>query len=181
MYLLFALNSFAYSPVDGISFLEDSKIKTIQISDVDKIEYTFYHKIKTVYPESLVSKAIRASSFASIKKIREIIPGATICRSNEYLEIYEISISELNKEKRFPKEFNFKNEVWGYFDPRTEENKINSIVVTQHSYFYNFQVLSHEIAHHWYSTYCLDSYVHQTSEQFATEIQFSLEYLNDYK
>lgn len=181
MYLLFALSALAYSPMDGLSFSEKTTTGIVQATLFDKIEYKFYHKKKTVYSEELIKKAITTSSIASIERIIDLVPGAKICRPNEFLEIYEISEIQMNQEKRFPKEFYFQEEVWGYFDPRRDEYEINSIVVTQHSNFYNFQILNHEVAHHWYSSYCLENYISKTSEQFATEIQFSLEYLNDYK
>jgi len=179
IFLFFLSEALAYEPVKDILFSSLIEKNTIKIKD-NTLNYSFYKKEKTVYPTNLANNGIYNSSSASLKKIEEINPNAAPCRPNEYLEIYEISLSELNEEKRFSMDFFNQSGIWGYFDPRRDEKKIDSIMVTQHSLFNNFQILTHEVAHYWYSAYCLERYTIMTSEEFAREIQFSLKEFNIY-
>jgi hypothetical protein len=175
--LTFAL---AYEPVEDIKFSKHIESKDLNFNG-NILNYSFYRKEKTTYPDGLVDRGIKSASYASLNKIREIKADITPCRSSERLEIYEVSISQLNDKDRFSLDFFTSENIWGYFDPRTKESKINSIMVTPHSEFENFQILTHEIAHHWYSAYCLEEHTMLSSEEFAKEIQFSLEKINDYK
>lgn len=172
--------SFAYEPVEDIKFSKYVESKDLNFNG-NNLSYSFYRKEKTSYSEELVDRGIKSASYASLKKIREISPKIEPCRSSEKLEIYEVSISQLNDKDRFSLDFFTSANIWGYFDPRVRESKINSIMVTPHSEFENFQILTHEVAHHWYSAYCLEEHTMLSSEDFAKQIQFSLEKINDYK
>jgi hypothetical protein len=170
----------AYEPTEGINFSEYVENKTLNFNN-NILSYSFYRKNKTVYPAGLTDLGIKSASYASLKKIFEIKPDIKPCRPNEKLEIYEISVSQLNDKDRFSLDFFISQNIWGYFDPRVSESKVNSIMVTPHSEFENFQILTHEIAHHWYSAYCLEEHTMLSSEEFAKQIQFSLESINEYK
>ena len=135
---------------------------------------------KTSYSAGLITKSILDSSLESIRTIESSFGKIELCRPSEYLEIYEVSESDLNNSSRFPLTYVASGKVWGYFDSRRDERLINSIVVTPHTEYENYQILTHEIAHHWYSAYCLDQYTSKTSEEFAIQIQHQLEPLNDY-
>jgi hypothetical protein len=178
--LLLTAVALAYQPVDGISFSATVEKNTIQITEKNKISYSMTRMQKTSYSSSLVAKSIADSSLESIRSIESRFEGIDPCRPSEYLEIYEINSSELNNSFRFPLVYATSSEVWGYFDPRRDERAINSIVVTPHTEYENYQILTHEVAHHWYSAYCLDEYTSQTSEEFAIQIQHQLESTNDY-
>lgn len=182
MLLLIASIAQAYHPVDGIFLTPTTPIKVLQITESDNISYSVARMPKTAYSDSLIQKSILDSSLASIEIIQSITGGIRACRPAEVLEIFELPVSELNNHSRFPAEYTNSRpgEAWGYFDPRRDEKNINSIIVTPHTEYEDYQILTHEVAHHWYSAYCLDQYTKQTSEEFALQIQHQLEPLNDY-
>jgi hypothetical protein len=180
MIFLFLISSvLAYEPIKSLSFDEEIQKRSL-FFEGQPLNYSFYKKKKTSYSKQLIENAILASSLSSLSKIKEIKNDIVPCRPNETLEIYELSISQLNDKERFPEVFSYNKNVWGYFDPRPKEKNINSILVTQQSEFNGFQILTHEIAHHWYSAYCLEEYTSMTSEEFAVKVQFSLESQNVY-
>ena len=178
--LLLVSIALACRPVDGIFPSSLVERKTIQITEKNSLSYSVTRMKKTSYSARLITKSILDSSLESIRTIKSSIGNIEPCRPLEYLEIYEVSKSDLNNSSRFPLTYVASGEVWGYFDPRRDERLINSIVVTPHTEYENYQILTHEIAHHWYSAYCLDQYTSKTSEEFAIQIQHQLESLNDY-
>lgn len=178
--LLLASAALAYHPVDGISLSSLVEKKIIQIKEKNSISYSVTRMQKTSYSAELITKSILDSSLESIRTIEFNFGKIEQCRPSEYLEIYEVSKSDLNNSSRFPLTYVASGEVWGYFDPRRDERLINSIVVTPHTEYENYQILTHEVAHHWYSAYCLDQYTSKTSEEFAIQIQHQLEPPNDY-
>jgi hypothetical protein len=179
LFLFLSSIAWPYSPIKDIYFSKNIENKTI-LAEGSSLSYSFFRKEKTTYSLEMSRKAILASSVASLKEIRVIKKDIMPCRPDDHLEIYELSTSQLNNKDRFPETYIYKKDIWGYFDPRPDEVKINSIIVTQQSEFNNFQILTHEVAHHWYSSYCLEEYTKMTSEEFAVKIQFSLENLNVY-
>ena len=178
--LLLASVALAYRPVDGIFLSSLVERKNIQITEKNSLSYSVTRMQKTSYSTGLVTKSILDSSLESIRTIESSFGKIEPCRPSEYLEVYEVSESDLNNSSRFPLTYVTSGEVWGYFDPRRDERLINSIVVTPHTEYENYQILTHEVAHHWYSAYCLDQYTSETSEEFALQIQHQLESLNDY-
>jgi len=166
----------AYEPVRGIDFPQKTTVE----------EYNFYHDISlrftvnrqnnTGYNNELLYRAIVVSSAASFKEIQSLGAIEKRCTPNDILEIFEIREDQLNSPNRFPEQFigtdeNGRDPLWGYFDPRMSEPGYNAIVVSPHSPDSNYRVLVHEVAHHWYATFCLERYTSLTSEEFAVEIQ----------
>jgi hypothetical protein len=175
--LLISSLALAYEPVNGISFANITNIE----------EYNFYHNIgfkikiyrqkNTEYFDSLIYKGIFSSSFSALKRIEKMGRIDDECSPSDLLEIYEISEAQLNNPKRFPDEYIGHPErglpnLWGYFDPRSSEPGYDSIVVSYHGENnVNFRLIVHEVAHYWYSSFCLAYHISQTSEEFAVAIE----------
>ena len=177
MLLLILSFALAYEPVNGISFANITNIE----------EYNFYHNINlklklyrqknTEYFDALIYRGIFSSSLASWKRIEKIGVIDKECSPSDLLEIYEISEAQLNNPHRFPYDYIGHPEkgipnLWGFFDPRVSEPGYDSIVVSYHGdNKVNYRLIVHEVAHYWYSSFCLEHYTSQTSEDFALAIE----------
>jgi hypothetical protein len=177
MWFLLASLASAYTPVRGLDFPNKTEVK----------EYEFYHGIKfkfqisrqkiTEYYDKLIYQAIYFSSLASWKKIEPMGLIDRQCDGDDLVEIFEISESELNNPSRFPAQYIGNRELgrfnlWGYYDPRATEPGFDAIVVSPHGDdAENYRIIVHEIAHYWYNSFCLDSYIRMSSEDFAVMIQ----------
>ena len=180
IYILALSSALAYEPVSGIQFQDFVQRNSIKINNANTIEYSFYRLKNTGYPIQLSNRGIQLSSIQSLREIGKIKPGLAQCRKNEKLEIFEILPDQLNEEDRVPEGYFSSGNMLGYFDPRASESEVDSIVLTKNSQFINFQIITHEVAHHWYSSYCLEQYTKMTSEEFAQKVQFSLKEFNNY-
>ena len=181
LYILALSSALAYEPVSGIHFQDWVQKNSIKINNMNTIEYSFYRLKNTGYPVQLSDRGIRLSSIQSLREIEKIKPGLVPCSNNEKLEIFEILPDQLNEEDRVPAGYFSSGNMLGYFDPRVSESEIDSIVLTKNSQFLNFQIITHEVAHHWYSSYCMEKYTKMTSEEFAQKVQFSLKEFNGYE
>lgn len=180
LYSLLLSSALAYEPVKSVSFQDWVQTGSLKIDDLNSIQYSVHRLKNTGYPVDLLTRGINLSSIKSVRKINKIKPGLSPCKKNEKLEIFEITSDHLNKDDMVPEGYFSSGNMLGYFDPRDSEIGINSIVLTKNSEFINFQIITHEVAHHWYSSYCLEEYTEMTSEEFAQEIQFSLKEFNNY-
>jgi hypothetical protein len=176
MILLLSSLSLAYDPVAGIDFPNKSVVK----------EYGFYHDINfrfrvnrqadSGFFDQLIYRAIYDASLSSFQNINELGLLDRQCAPNEFLEIYEISESQLNDPKRFPADFvgNIalgRGSLLGFYDPRNSESYIDAIVITAHDNTESYRIVVHELAHYWYARFCLQDRAPFTSEQFALKIQ----------
>lgn len=180
IYLLLLSSALAYEPVKTVSFHEWVQVGSFKFDHLNSVQYSVHRLKDTGYPASLLTRGLNLSSIESIRKIKKIKPGLSPCKKNERLEIFEITSDQLNEYDMVPDGYFSSGNMLGYFDPRDSEIGINSIVLTKNSKFINFQIVTHEVAHHWYSSYCLEQYTEMTSEEFAQEIQFSLKEFNNY-
>lgn len=180
LYLLLLSSVLAYEPVKSVSFQDSVQTGSLKIDELNSIRYSVHRLKNTGYPAELLTRGINLSSIQSVRKIKKIKPGLSPCKKDEKLEIFEITSDQLNEDDMIPEGYFSSGNMLGYFDPRDSETDINSIVLTKNSQFINFQIITHEVAHHWYSSYCLQQYTKMTSEEFAQEIQFSLKEFNNY-
>jgi hypothetical protein len=176
MWLLMIGSALAYEPVEGIDFSTTTSVEEFEFFHDINLKFSISRQKGSSYSDELVYRAIYSSSLVSFQKIQSLGAINKKCVNNDLLEIFEISESQLNDSTRFPKEFigggaTGKPSLWGYFDPRIEEPGYNAIVISPHSEESNYRILVHEIAHHWYSTFCLDSYAKTSSEEFANLVQ----------
>jgi hypothetical protein len=178
LYLYFISSALSYEPVTDIKFNSTASFE-YNFGQSYTLKYKIFRK-SNIYSNDFLSRSVALATSASISKIMSIDRNMVQCKQDEALEIYEISVSELNDDNRFKNIAKFNDQVWGYFDPMVDEQNINIILVTPHSKYENFQILTHEIAHHWYSVYCVGNYSDISTEDFALQIQFSLEHLNEY-
>jgi len=166
----------AYEPVDGISFKTIEPVEQFEFIDNTYLKIESYRQENSTYYDELFYKAIYSSTVASLREIQSLGALHDKCTKNDLLQIFEISEAELNNPNRFPSRFiggrdTGRAPLWGYFDPRIDEPGYNSIVISPHDKSSNYRILVHEVAHHWYSTFCLENYTKLTSEEFATMIQ----------
>jgi hypothetical protein len=174
--LLISSLALAYEPVNGISFPNVTKVEEYDFYHNIRFRFQLYRQKNTQYFDNLIYRGIFSSSLAAWKRIEKIGAINKQCGS-DILEIFEISEAQLNNPKRFPEGFIGHPEqgvpnLWGFFDPRTSEPGYDSIVVSyQGADKINFKLIVHEIAHYWYSSFCLENYTIATSEQFATVVE----------
>jgi hypothetical protein len=170
----------AYEPVDGISFPIKSEIEEYIFIDNIKFKFSINRQSMDSYPDELIYKAIYSSTLFSIREIQAMGAQHKRCSSGELVEIFEISEKELNNPSRFPEEFinnpsRGYTSLWGYYDPRPNENALDAIVISSgHMKSSSYRIVAHEIAHYWYQTFCLERFTKLNSEEFATSIQNKL-------
>lgn len=163
-------SAWGYGPLEGLRFKSSILYKQYIENHNINIYYEYkYHK-DSDYIELIVD-GIEESSNLSISEIKKSYPSAGDCKPNDIIEIYEVESKVLNDEKRFDIKKIITDNIWGFYDPRVSEDYVDSIVLTSHGRTANYTVLVHEIAHYWYSRFCLESYASVSSEQFATLIQ----------
>jgi len=176
MLFLMIGSALAYEPVDGISFENVTPIEQFEFIDNTYLKIESYRQQNSPYYDELFYKAIYSSTAVSLREINSLGALNNNCKKNDLLQIYEISEADLNSPERFPSRFiggrdTGKPPLWGYFDPRVDEPGYNAIVVSPHDQGSNYRILVHEVAHHWYSTFCLEDYTNLTSEEFANMVQ----------
>jgi hypothetical protein len=176
MLLLVTGIALAYTPTEGIDFERITSPETFDFIGDTKLTISTYRAKESSYYDELFYKAIYSSTVVSLGKVQSLGVLNKKCSQNDLVEIYEISETSLNDPSRFPKEFiggqgNGRGSLWGYFDPRISEPGYNSIVLSPHNESENYRILVHEIAHHWYATFCLDRYTNSTSEEFAVAVE----------
>lgn len=177
MWLLLASLASAYTPVRGIDFPNKTEVDEYHFFHGINFKFQISRQENTEYYDSLIYRAIYFSSLASWKKIESLGAIDKECIKGDLVEIFEISEAELNNPARFPAKYigdkdNGKPNLWGYYDPRNNESGLDAIVISAHdSDSENYRIIVHEIAHYWYSAFCLDSYTGTTSEEFAVKIQ----------
>lgn len=176
MFLLMAGFALAYEPVEGISFPNESEVEEYNFYHNIDLKYKIYRQANSGYYDSLIYDAIYSSTLASFKEIRSLGAIDKKCGKDDFIEIYEISENQLNDPSRFPSKYigggkTGRDPLWGYFDPRANEPGYNAIVITSHNDKSNYRVIVHEIAHHWYSEFCLDRFTKVNTEEFAIAIQ----------
>lgn len=177
MFIILLTQSFAYTPVNGISFPNQTQIEEYDFYHGIKLKIKLYRQKNTEYYDNLIYRGIYSSSLSAWKRIEKLGMIDRECNPSDLLEIFEISETQLNNPKRFPLEYignpaaGVPN-LWGYFDPRASEPGFDAIVVSNHgSNSINFRLIVHEIAHYWYSSFCLAYHTEMTSEQFAISIE----------
>ncbi len=174
--ILYAASAFGYSMMDGLSFPGETLSINYNFSDDANLHLKAYRQLHSAYSNEMIYHSIYESSLASLKKI-ESFGISQQCDPDNFLEIYEITEAQINMSNHHPKSLDtnlteYVGSIWGYFDPRLYEKKIDSIVVSQHDDKINSTILSHEIAHYWYSSYCVSEHnPGLSSEEFAVEIQ----------
>jgi hypothetical protein len=166
----------AYTPTQGISFEEKTPVEEFKFVGNTKLKIQTYRQENSPYYNELFYRAIYSSTVVSLRKIQSLGALNKKCSPNDLLEIFEISEDQLNDSTRFPKEFvgggnTGREKLWGYFDPRVSEPGHNSIVLSSHDKSSNYRILVHEMAHHWYATFCLERYTKLSSEEFAITVQ----------
>ena len=176
MLLLMTGLALAYEPVRGISFDSKTEPEKWEFYHNIDLEYVIYRQENSSYYDKLIYEAIYASTLASFKSIRSLGAIDKRCGNNDLIEIYEISEDQLNSPARFPLNFigggnTGRDPLWGYFDPRINEPGYDAIVLSPHNEASNYRIMVHEMAHHWYSEFCLDRFTKMTSEEFAVSIQ----------
>jgi len=176
MFLLMAGFALAYEPVEGISFPNESEVEEYNFYHNIDLKYKIYRQANSGYYDSLIYDAIYSSTLASFKEIRSLGAIDKKCGKDDFIEIYEISENQLNDSSRFPSQYvgggnTGRDSLWGYFDPRPAEPGYNAIIITPHADKSNYRVMVHEIAHHWYSEFCLERFTNLDSEEFAVKIQ----------
>lgn len=93
------------------------------------------------------------------------------CRSEESLEIFQITKEDLNDPLRFPDfDFSTSKPLWGMFDPRVSEVGMNSIMITNQG-VWNEYILAHELSHYWFSRFCMSSKYSINTEVFARDFE----------
>lgn len=176
MILLLTVLSSTYTPVEGLDLPIKSEVIDTKFTNGVELRYRTSQISGPQYSKEMVSKAIYIATVDSMFEIQKLMPLEKRCEPDNFLEIYEIKESDLNDSTRFPERFvgnpsENRGPLWGYYDPRPYENKVDSIVVSNHGDRENYRIMVHEIAHYWYNTYCLDSFSTMTSEEFALRIQ----------
>ena len=176
MLLLMTGLALAYEPIEGLTFERLTPVEEFDFVGDTKLTITTYRQQNSFYYDELFYKAIYSSTVVSLKKVQSLGALHKKCAEDDMVEIYEISEKDLNDPARFPKEFiggqgNGRGSLWGYFDPRISEPGYNAIVLSPHSESENYRILVHEIAHHWYATFCLERYTNITSEDFAVSVE----------
>ena len=178
MLLALIVSASAYTPVDGLDLSNKSEVISAKFTDGVELRYQVS---QSASPETahlskeMMSKAVGIATVSSMFEIQKLTPLKYQCDRGNLLEIFEISEKDLNDPSRFPKQYIYDPEkgqgpLWGYYDPRPYEDKVDSIVISNHGDQQNYRIMVHEIAHYWYSAYCLERYSSMTSEQFATKI-----------
>ena len=177
MWLLLASLASAYTPVRGIDFPNKTEVDEYHFFHGINFKFQISRQESTEYPDSLIYRAIYFSSLASWKKIEPMGAIGRECNKGNLVEIFEISENELNNPSRFPAQYveskgSGRPSLWGYYDPRSSESKVDAIVVSpQGSDSENYRIIVHEMAHYWYESFCLSSHTKMTSEEFAVLIQ----------
>ena len=177
MIMLALLSSvYAYEPVKGITFGNVSEIKNHEFYHDIRLRFQIHRQAETAYPDQLIYSALYFGSLISWKKIEPMGAIDRLCKRNNTLDIYEVSLEQLNDRRRFPMDRvpgagALLGVVWGYFEPQGFSSENDVIVVTSRDALSNSRVLYHEIAHYWYSAFCLERYTTLTSEEFAMAVQ----------
>ncbi len=173
MVLLLASFAFGYPPVDGIPFA--TREEQVFGSSPNQTRFELSRQQNSEYSDALIAQAIEASSRLSMIAIFKADPNRRQCSVGDTVELYEVSVGTLNDPSRFPAKFmadyaEGRGPLWGFYDPRAAESRIDSIVVSSHGLSEDYHILVHEMAHYWYAVYCMNYVGQQTSEQFAEMI-----------
>lgn len=176
IFLWLVTSAWGYEPLQNLKF-DSTKILRQYIEEQNvEVYYRYYYKESNY--KSLIINGMEESTDLSLNEIKKSYPKAQDCKPYDIIEIYEVDLKVLNDENRFEIKKSIPQDIWGFYDPRANENYIDSIVLTSHGKMANYTVLVHEIAHYWYSRYCLENYTDMSSEQFATLIQNKIEWSN---
>jgi len=166
----------AYDPVAGINFPSKSIIEETNFYHGITFKFQLNRQSNTGYYDQLIYRAIYESSVASFNEIEKFGLIERQCNPNEFLEIFEVSESQLNDPKRFPADFvgdlsAGRGSLLGFYDPRNSENYRDAIVITPHDNAESYRIIVHEIAHYWHARFCLQDHITTSSEDFALKIQ----------
>ena len=167
---------FGYEPVKGIDFPLKNEVEEFNFNYGVNLKFTVNRQSEENYPDQLLYKAIYSSTVVSLRMVESLGAIYQRCNANETIEIYEVSEEDLNNPARFPEIFenNLKPKdapVWGYYDPRSKESNLDAIVISPQFDSANYRIVVHEMAHYWYSSFCLDRYTSLSTEEFAVAVQ----------
>jgi hypothetical protein len=145
------------------------------IEDYDKaypVEYTYCTNLGYITP-SFIERYIKEASLEVFNFIYHIGLSPNECRSNTYLEVYEIDTDMLNDHRRF-NEWQYNNPntktIWALYDARSEDRSVSSIVLTSHQEWDRLN-LAHELSHYWYDRLCIASQYNYQTEKFAQKFE----------
>lgn len=169
------VSALAYAPVDGLDLPNKSEVIDARFTNGVELRYQVSKPRTAHYSDQMIQKAVYIATVDSMFEIQKVMPLEKRCEGDNLLEIYEIELSDLNDPSRFPEKYTGnplegRGPLWGYYDPRQYERKVDSIVVSDHGDQENYRIMVHEVAHYWYNTYCLGQHSNLTSEEFATKI-----------
>lgn len=144
----------------------------------EALTYDVHLRPKTHVSVEFVRQEVSRASAYSLRTILREHPQRLPCQPDERLELYELTVAQLNDAARLRRvgyaTLHGDEDIWGMFVPRPDENGVNAILFTSPPSGYADQVLWHETAHHWYSVYCLELVGSETSEAFAQRVQRAL-------
>lgn len=168
--------AYAYDSVNGISFPDVSEVETYDFYHDIHLTFQLHRQASTAYPDPLIYGALYFASLYSWKRIEPMGAIDHLCKRNNTLDIYEVSLEQLNDSHRFPLDSlpnagTQAGPVWGYFEPREMRGGNDVIVLTPHDEATSKTVMYHEVAHYWYSAFCLERYTSMTSEEFAVAVE----------
>ena len=175
---IMALPLAPYAAVSDLAFPTQVRGLRWESWGSEALIYDVHLRPETRVSVAVVSEALARASAYSLQTLRREHPQHVPCRPDERLELYELTVAQLNDDARL-RRLGFEplhgdEDIWGMFVPRPDETGVDAILFTSPSSGYVDQVLWHETAHHWYSVYCLEQVTSETSEAFVRRVQRAL-------
>ncbi len=175
---IMALPLAPYAAVADLPFPTQTRGLRWETWGTESLTYDVLLRAKTDVSVEFVRREVSRASAYSLRTILREHPRRVPCQPDERLELYELTVAQLNDAARL-RRVGFTSphgdeDIWGMFVPRPDENGVNAILFTSPPSGYADQVLWHETAHHWYSVYCLELVGSETSEAFARRVQRAL-------
>jgi len=130
------------------------------------------------YNNEFVSTVLERSSVEIFRFIDENSIRYVECSPDLKLNIYHISSSYLNDHSRF-RDWGPSNNVqdkntftlWALYDPMKQDRFNASIFLTDHGMWANEILIAHEVAHYWFTRFCMTLTYSSGTEDFAKKFE----------
>ncbi len=169
------VDAVTYAPLADLSFSTRAQGLTYHAFTGERVTYDVFLPEGSKTTVGFVKAAVERASARAIAEIRYDHRARRACHNAERVEIYEVGDDVVNDAERL-RRAGYASHVLvanllGFYDPRDDEPGLNAIVISRQDPELTARMLWHEVAHHWYSVFCMADLGRESSEDFARRIQ----------
>ena len=160
----------SYHSLNDISMSSQNtaKLSVSHKSSIYYIEFSFYSQRNTLSPLYVQNHFISSSNL--LFNFLDENKFTAHCNLNDRLEVYDIDWKILNDSSRFSWQSDARY-IRGLYDPRHNEFRVSSIILTDKGASETLEVIAHETAHYWYDRLCLYKGQDLSTEKFAVQFE----------